>query len=432
MTTDRHLERDLPDILGEIATGRYPDYIEDVLTTTARRRQRPAWTFPERWLPMAVVTRRPLFVPNVRWRTLGVLALLALLIAAVLAAYIGSQPARLPAPFGLAASGHVVYAAGGDIYTVDPVTGVATAVETGPDIDLAPVWSRDGTHVAFERKVKIEGNTDLGRLVVARSDGSGLVTVTPEPLAGLIDYSFSPDGREVLLSSGPESSRTLWIAKADGGGIRRLDVGMNVASPSYRPPDGAEILFLGSSDSLNGLYAVDVASGVVRTIVAPSDYQREIGGTTPWSPDGSRIAYLAWRYEPAEASRVHVVAADGTGDRILPMPPGATGEDRASWSNDGTRLVVTRFYSAPDGGAVFAAVPADGGGVGVETDHGLTDIEGCCAWHEWAPDDASILSTPVDSAGGPKPQVVWDPLTGVSRPAPWAARSLPAWQRVAR
>ena len=42
--------------------GPYPDYIDDVLATTAQRRQRPAWTFPERWLPMDITThasRRP-------------------------------------------------------------------------------------------------------------------------------------------------------------------------------------------------------------------------------------------------------------------------------------------------------------------------------------------------------------------------------------
>ena len=52
MTTGQRLERDLPQILGELATRPYPDYIDDVLATTARARQRPASTFPERWLPM--------------------------------------------------------------------------------------------------------------------------------------------------------------------------------------------------------------------------------------------------------------------------------------------------------------------------------------------------------------------------------------------
>ena len=43
MTAEQRLERDLPFILDEIVVGPYPDYIDDVLSTTARRRQRPGW-----------------------------------------------------------------------------------------------------------------------------------------------------------------------------------------------------------------------------------------------------------------------------------------------------------------------------------------------------------------------------------------------------
>ena len=31
-----------------------PDYVDDLLTQTAGSRQRPAWRFPERWLPMEI------------------------------------------------------------------------------------------------------------------------------------------------------------------------------------------------------------------------------------------------------------------------------------------------------------------------------------------------------------------------------------------
>jgi hypothetical protein len=66
MTTDRRLERDLPSILGELAAGPHPDYIDDVLATTAQRRQRAAWTFPERWLPMVDIARQPVLTPRLR------------------------------------------------------------------------------------------------------------------------------------------------------------------------------------------------------------------------------------------------------------------------------------------------------------------------------------------------------------------------------
>ena len=99
MTAEQRLERDLPGVLDHLAAGPYPDYIDGVLTTTARRRQRPAWTFPERWLPMEITTSA---APGTRvpWRPLALLAVLALLLVAVATAYVGSQQRRTPAPFG--------------------------------------------------------------------------------------------------------------------------------------------------------------------------------------------------------------------------------------------------------------------------------------------------------------------------------------------
>src|SRR5690606_29785605 len=45
-------ERRLQDSLADLAGAQVPPYVTDLLARTARQRQRPAWTFPERWLPM--------------------------------------------------------------------------------------------------------------------------------------------------------------------------------------------------------------------------------------------------------------------------------------------------------------------------------------------------------------------------------------------
>jgi dipeptidyl aminopeptidase/acylaminoacyl peptidase len=427
MTSGRRFEQDLPDLLEQLALGPTPDYRDHIFQQTARMRQRPAWMFPERWLPMSVLTTRAAAPPRVPWRIVGLVALLLVVLAVGTLLIVGSQP-RLPAPFGPARNGHIAYSAQGDIFTVDPLSGVATAVVTGPETDLAPIWSRDGTRFAFERKVA--GPLGPGRLYVARADGRGLVAVTPEPRERLSNVAFSPDGREIAFTSGPENATELWIADAGGSGIRQLKVGMGVVHPVYRPPNGAEIVFAGQSPVAvgNGLYAVDVKRGAVRTILAPAPgVDRDFASV---SPDGSRIAYSAAADDPNRNTfRVHVVAADGSNDVTLPMPAGATFQDAPSWSNDGTRLVVVRGYATRNQDMAIAVLPDDGSRVGVETAHGLT---GCCdTANEWAPDDTSILTTPFDLDGQPLPQLLLDPVTLASRPAPWAATSNPAWQRQA-
>jgi hypothetical protein len=244
MTTPRRFEQDLPALLADLYLAGTPDYRDDIVRRTARMRQRPAWTFPERWLPMDVVTRS-VPTPSLPWRQLGVLALIGLLIAAALVAFVGSQQRELPAPFGLAANGDIAYEAGGNLYVADSATGSARPVTTGPETDLDPVWSLDGTRIVFERKVV--GDTGPGWLIVSDEDGRGLVRVTPEPLPGLATWSFSPDGRSIVAFASGERGPVIMVAASDGTDEPRFfDVGATSddGPPQYRP-DGSEIMFLG-------------------------------------------------------------------------------------------------------------------------------------------------------------------------------------------
>lgn len=376
---------------------------------------------------MSAVTSRAAIAPRFPLRIVGVVALLliALLVGAVL--FTGSQR-HLPAPFGLAAAGRLAYSANGDIFSADPVTGAKTAIVTGPETDVHPVWSLDGTRVVFERKVY--GDTGDGRLFVARADGTGLVAITPDPQSLLASYAFSPDGTEVAFMAGPTATSVLWIAKTDGSGARQIDVGMSAFEPWFRPRDGAELIFAGNpgTGTGNGIYAVSLSTGVVRTIVAPS-VGIEIDRITV-APDGSRVAYSAATDGSAGNSyRVMVTGIDGSGTVTMPMPAGATFQDAAAWSNDSSSIALVRGYGLHNEAMTLAVLPASGsGGVGTETARGLT---GCCdTVLGWSPDDRSILVSPEDLSGNFTPQLLWDPVTGSTRATPQAAIGDPAWQRV--
>ncbi len=125
-----------------------------------------------------------------------------------------------------------------------------------------------------------------------------------------------------------------------------------------------------------------------------------------------------------------MTALDGSGTTTLPMPAGATFQDAAVWSNDSTRIALTRGYAAHNEAMTLAVVPADGSSFGIESARGLT---GCCdTVLEWAPDDRTILVSPEDLDGNAKPQLLLDTTTAATRPAPYAATGEPAWQRLPR
>ena len=212
MTMLSRIERNLPGILDELSMAPAPDYLDDVFGRTGRMRQRPAWTFPERWIPMADVARLRTVAPAPPWR-LFALGLLVLALVAVALLAVGSQ--RRPAPpFGPANNGQIVYISKGDIYVGDPATGRSRLLVGGPEIDSGPGYSPDGTRVAFIREVGCcPQRIDL---MAMRDDGSGLLTINAEPIADLIYANWTPDSRHLAVITGTRSGKHLELLDVDG------------------------------------------------------------------------------------------------------------------------------------------------------------------------------------------------------------------------
>ena len=103
-----------------------------------------------------------------------------------------------------------------------------------------------------------------------------------------------------------------------------------------------------------------------------------------WSPDGSRIAFLSTRDNPAgNVSELYVMAADGSEQTRLTRG----GAGPFVWSSDGTRLAFTRA------GDLFVA-NADGSGERRLTDAPMSGLTGAPTSNyveSWSPDGSKIL-----------------------------------------
>lgn len=408
MTQADRFERNLADWLAESALPRTPDYVDDILRQAWSTRQRPAWSFSERWLPMSVITLgRRTFKP-LPWRMIALLAVLALLLAVALAIGVGSQP-RLPAAYGVAANGLLALDENRDIVTLDPTSGSKRTIVGGPTIDTSPVFSRDGTRLAFQREI-----AGIPTLWVARADGSGQRQLKTDPLIDLGDTAWSPDGRSILLTSLVGGSRTISIVATDGSDApRALNVGMPADGPTWRPPDGREILFRGHAPTGFGLFAIGPDGSGLRS-VTPSDGSYEFAYMAPgWSPDGSMIVYQ-WAETLSSdrlGQRLYVIEADGGGRQQITSVESSL----PSWSPDGTRVSFVNTGVGP----VVTVAPVDGGGPSIETG---PQGAGAVAW---TPDGSQILYL-AEGSGSP---LMLDPAGGPSKPATWTSSSFPDWQR---
>lgn len=351
MSADRfdRFDRVFADALADLAEPRFPDYFDVVLEQAVRPAQRPAWTFPERWLPMSAITRRLVLAPQVPWRTVALLALLAVLLAAAFV-FVGSQRGTAP-PFGVARNGLLAYSQGDDLFTRNAATGEARAIVTGPGVDVGPWFSRDGSRLGF---VRLEAR-DHAALWAADPDGTNARALTP-PISQLGWWDWSPDGRMIAFESkARDGLPVINVVATDGSSApRALTVGMGAQMPTWLPPNGAEIMFRGFNGRASGLFAIRPDGSGLRPLT-PTDGNLDYGymGRYGLSSDGELVAYTEW--EGQSHLRVHVLNLR-TGEDHARVGPKE--EADPIFSPDNTLLAVTgrdQSVSASSPVAIFVS-----------------------------------------------------------------------------
>lgn len=98
---------------------------------------------------------------------------------------------------------------GSQIYVQPLAGGEAKRVSFSGSFNSDPVWSPDGTRIAFV------GRDPRFDLFVVNADGSGMTRLTQDQ-GDNEDPSWSPDGRYLIFSSTRTGKSDLWITTADG------------------------------------------------------------------------------------------------------------------------------------------------------------------------------------------------------------------------
>jgi len=173
-----------------------------------------------------------------------------------------------------------------------------------------PIWSPDGTRVAFQ--------SDRGgeqAIYVQRVDGTGRA----ERLAGaqngesFIPHSWSPDGRLILLSLKKDSGSSLWTLSVREGKLRPLGVTSQRTIDATFSQDGRWFAYSSSAENDRKLMSPD--RGVFVQPFPPSGaiYQAPkvlIDLHPMWSPDGRGLMYIP-ALASAHLATVRVAARDG-------------------------------------------------------------------------------------------------------------------------
>ena len=418
-------EQELPEILVAIAAPRVPDYTDDLLAQATATRQRPRWTFLERWLPMGAIARRTTFMPSIPWRPIFVAALILVLVAVALL-FAGSQR-HVPPPFGLARNGAIAFGANGDILARDSLTGVSRTLVGGPTQDFAAGYTRDGTHLLFLRQTKdLPGDAnDQIQMVIADADGSNPRALSPGLIAP--DWAdWSPDGKTIVVQAGGHQfgEHLYAIDTVKGGEPRKLDMPMIATTPGFLGPTGEEVIFRGVASTQDGvksgIFAIHPDGSGLRP-VTPTDGDRDTYYQFPQpSPDGRYVTFTEWS-SAANQNRIHLFELATGQDRTLLSEKS---QGWATFSPDGSQIVFLRFVG--DTRQVFVQ-SVDGSApamaVGPVYPTGDNDLNG-----SFAPDGKSMVVTNVNLK---ETRLVDLGKGGDGQLLDWAGDGFTGWQRLA-
>ena len=268
-----------------------------------------------------------------------------------------------------------------------------------------PRWSPDGRYLAFlSSRTDKRDNDQLWLLDRTGGEGRPLTKVE----GGVVDYTWSPNGREIALivldkdpnETDPDAKdedkkpkpividrfqfkrdidgylytrrQRLFVMDVATGKMRRLTTGeFDEALPAWSP-DGSKIAFVSNRDSdpdrtyNNDLWVVPASAGGIAptrlTTFAGDDNSPDTNSYPAWSPDGRSIAYV--QGGPVElfaygTRHLALVPASGGASRVLTADLDRN-VSAPIWSPDGKSL---RFIVEDDKTNWLGSVGAAGGAV---------------------------------------------------------------------
>ena len=227
------------------------------------------------------------------------------------------------------------------IYVMTAAGSGQTRLTNNPGDNFNPVWSPDGSKIAFMNFDN--GNTEI---FVMNSDGTGQQNLTNNAAYDFI-AAWSPDSSRIAFESDRDGNIEIYEMNADGSNQVNLsnDFGTD-RSPSWSP-DGNRIVFTTSRDGNSEVYVMNADGGGQVRLTNNSAQDRN----PIWSPTGAMIVFSQ---SDAGGTRLRTMNTDGSGQVDLTDP--SHSPNNFVWSPDGARIA---FDSNVNGEMDIYVVDAD-------------------------------------------------------------------------
>jgi Tol biopolymer transport system component len=223
-----------------------------------------------------------------------------------------------------------------EVWSMNPDGTSVVNLTNHPNSDESPVWSPDGTKVAFMTNRDCCHNTDIYTM---NADGTSQTNVTFSPDSE-DSPAWSPDGTKLVFVSllgGAGANLDVYSINADGSGRTNLTntPAVSELSPAWSP-DGTKIAFNRPTNALGEIFTMN-ADGTNPVNLTNSPNADD--SAPAWSPDGAKLLFFSVGASPA---RIYTMNPDGT--NVAPLTGTVQVDKGAAWSPDGTKIV---FFNNP-------------------------------------------------------------------------------------
>ncbi|MCL4811485.1 MAG: S9 family peptidase [Vicinamibacteraceae bacterium] len=241
-----------------------------------------------------------------------------------------------------------------NLWLVDVATGTRRRLTTAQASDGSPVWSPDGSRLAFVSK---RADDEAAALYVMRVDGGEPEEVLELPFA-VSAPRWMPDGKALIVATivVPELAGTL--SKDDRAAIRKEIKRRRESKMTARVTEHRQYRYFDrylTDSAAQRLLHVTLETGAVRDLTPAWDRPFTVSGEVDYdlSPDGRWITLTlnttAPPYRDFPNHDVYLLATDGSGTPKNLTSDNAGDDGGAVFAPDGTFLVFgrreTRYYS---------------------------------------------------------------------------------------
>jgi dipeptidyl aminopeptidase/acylaminoacyl peptidase len=234
----------------------------------------------------------------------------------------------------------------------------ASAFTKGERADTYPRWSPDSQQLAFISRGEGEKDRPQPYVIAVEEGKARQVCKTPN---GVSDLSWSPDGKYMAFLSvdGEEPVSDPKVFTPGQGRHRRLwRVRIDSDTPEPVTPDGQSIWqYAWAPNSkqfavffANGPDQTDWYRGQIGVVMAHGGTIRQVGQLThqasalTWSPDGSRIAYVAGEWSDPDRGGGDIYVYSFSDGETRNLTPGITcSASWCCWYPDGQRLLFVAW-----------------------------------------------------------------------------------------